>query len=52
MKEIGEGEKTKDSGWADYKWTNPTTKKDELESTYFQREGDLIFACGIYKQKV
>lgn len=50
MKEIGDGAKAKGSGWADYKWTNPTTKKVELKSTYFQREGDLIFACGIYKQ--
>jgi len=49
MKEIADGAKSKGKGWVDYKWTNPQTKKIEAKSSYYQREGDLIFICGIYK---
>ena len=41
--------KTKGSGWVDYKWTNPTTKKVEAKSTYVKKVDELIFCCGIYK---
>ncbi|MBI5582921.1 MAG: cache domain-containing protein [Deltaproteobacteria bacterium] len=41
--------KAKGSGWVDYKWTNPTTKKVEAKSTYVKKVDDLIFCCGIYK---
>jgi cytochrome c len=49
MKEITDGAKSKGKGWVDYTWTNPTTKKIEAKSSYYQREGDIIFICGIYK---
>ncbi|MBA4390862.1 MAG: histidine kinase [Syntrophus sp. (in: bacteria)] len=39
----------KGTGWFDYNWTNPTTKKVQAKSTYFQKVGDLVFGCGIYK---
>jgi hypothetical protein len=41
--------KSKGSGWVDYKWTNPTTKKVEAKSTYVKKVDELIFCCGIYK---
>lgn len=40
----------KGSGWVDYKWPNPVTKAIESKSTYVQKVGDLIVACGIYKR--
>lgn len=39
----------KGSGWVDYKWTNPVTKKIELKSTYVESAGDLYVGVGIYK---
>jgi signal transduction histidine kinase len=45
---IDEGNK-KGSGWVDYKWSNPTTKKIESKSTYVQKAGDFYIGCGIYK---
>ncbi|MFA5180762.1 MAG: cache domain-containing protein [Syntrophales bacterium] len=47
--EMTQGAKTKGKGWQDYYWTNPTTKKIEAKSSYYQREGDMYFGCGIYK---
>jgi signal transduction histidine kinase len=41
--------KTKGSGWVDYKWTNPVSKKIEPKSAYVKKSGDLVFCCGIYK---
>ena len=39
----------KGSGWVDYKWTNPTTKAIEQKSTYVEKFGDHLVACGIYR---
>ncbi|HWA39907.1 MAG TPA: methyl-accepting chemotaxis protein [Burkholderiales bacterium] len=36
-------------GWVDYQWRNPTSKKVEPKSTYFERTGDLVVLCGIYR---
>ena len=49
MNEMTQDAKTKGKGWVDYNWTNPTTKKIDAKSTYYQREGDYFFGCGIYK---
>jgi len=40
---------TKGSGWADYKWTNPTTKKVESKTSYVQRIDNYFLGCGVYK---
>ena len=40
---------SKGKGWVDYKWPNPLTKEIELKSTYFEKAGDVVVACGIYK---
>jgi methyl-accepting chemotaxis protein len=36
-------------GWVDYQWRNPISKQDEPKSTYFERSGNLILLCGIYR---
>ncbi len=41
--------KAKGSGWVDYKYTNPVSKKIEAKTTYVKKVDDLVFACGIYK---
>lgn len=37
------------SGWVDYKWTNPESKKIEEKHSYVEGAGDLVFGCGYYK---
>lgn len=37
------------SGWVDYQWAHPVTKKILRKSTYFEKEGGLVIACGFYK---
>ena len=41
--------KAKGSGWVDYKWVNPVTKKIEPKSTYIQKMDNYFLGCGIYK---
>lgn len=43
--------KTKGSGWVNYSWTHPVTKKIQPKTTWVQRvEGaDYFVACGVYK---
>ena len=48
-KEIVETAKTKGTGWVDYKYLNPETKKVEAKTTYVQKVGDLVLCCGTYK---
>ena len=52
IKEFIKLAKTKGSGWVDYKWENPVTKKIEQKSTYIQRQRqeDYFLGCGIYKK--
>lgn len=49
ISEMTQGAKTSGKGWIDYNWTNPTTKKIEPKSSYYVKEGDIYFGCGIYK---
>lgn len=37
------------SGWVDYKFTDPVTKKIGDKTTYILRADDMIFASGAYK---
>jgi cytochrome c len=50
IKDIIDGANAKGSGWSDYKWTNPVTKKIDPKSTYFQKLDDVVLGCGIYKK--
>jgi cytochrome c len=49
IKAIIDDAKAKGKGTMDYKWTNPTSKKVENKSIYFEKVGDLIVVCGFYK---
>jgi signal transduction histidine kinase len=49
VKDIIAAAQAKGSGWSDYKWSNPTNKKVENKSSYFQKVDDVIVVCGIYK---
>lgn len=51
MKEMVDVAKTKGSGWVNYSWTNPTTKKIQLKAAWVQKvEGaDWFVGCGVYK---
>lgn len=40
---------TKGSGWVDYKWTSPVSKKVKPKSAFVRKSGNYIFCCGIYK---
>ena len=48
-KEIVEKAKSQGSGWVDYVYLNPETNRQEHKTTYFQKVGDIIICCGIYK---
>ncbi len=37
------------SGWQDFKFFNPVTKKIEPKEMYWEKHDRLIFACGAYK---
>ncbi len=37
------------TGWVDYYWTNPVSKKIEPKSSYFERVDDMIIQAGYYK---
>jgi cytochrome c len=50
IKEIVDGAKTKGSGWSDYKWTNPVSKKIEDKSTYYMMADGMVIGCGVYKK--
>jgi signal transduction histidine kinase len=49
IKAILDEANAKGKGTMDYKWTNPTSKKVEQKSIFFEKVGDLVFACGYYK---
>jgi signal transduction histidine kinase len=49
VKERIEIAKTKGSGWQDYKFSNPTTKKVESKRAYIEKYEDLIVGSGAYK---
>jgi len=51
IKEMIEIAKTKGSGWCEYYWTNPATKKVQAKKTWVQRvEGtDTYVMCGVYQ---
>jgi len=37
------------SGWVEYKWFNPATKREQLKTVYFEKFDNLIFCSGVYK---
>jgi cytochrome c len=49
IKERLEAAKTKNSGWQDFSFFNPMTKKIEPKEMYWEKHDNLVFACGAYK---
>lgn len=49
IKERLELVKKQSKGWQDYKFVNPVTKKIEPKSMYFEKYGDVVVNCGVYK---
>jgi methyl-accepting chemotaxis protein len=43
--------RTRGRGWVDYRWMNPATRSIQPKSTYVEREGDYVLACGIYRDE-
>jgi len=37
------------SGWVDYRWTNPTTRRIEDKTAYVEKIGDNFVGVGVYK---
>jgi cytochrome c len=50
IKEIVDGAKAAGSGWVDYKWYHPVTKKDLPKTVYFEKVDDIIICSGVYKE--
>jgi cytochrome c len=41
--------KAKGSGWQNYKFSNPKTKKIDEKTSYIEKYDDFIVGCGAYK---
>lgn len=52
IQEMIEVAKTKGSGWVEYSWTNPLTKKLQTKVTYVKKvEGaDVFIGCGVFRR--
>ena len=50
MKEVVTKAAAGNSGWVDYKWTNPVTKEIQAKSAYFEKLDDMIISTGYYKK--
>jgi cytochrome c len=50
IREIVETAKTKGTGWTDYIWFDPISKKELPKSLYFEKIDDLIICCGTYRE--
>lgn len=49
IKEMVDTAKEKQSGWVEYKRSNPVSKKIEDKSSYIEKVGDIWLGCGFYK---
>ena len=49
IKERLEAAKKGNSGWQDFQFFNPMTKKIEPKEMYWEKHDNLVFACGAYK---
>jgi cytochrome c len=48
IKEIVDTANTNGSGWVEYKWFNPATKRLEPKTVYFEKVDGMIFCSGVY----
>jgi signal transduction histidine kinase len=49
IREMLETARDKNSGWVDYKRSNPATKKVESKSSYVEKVDNIWIGCGFYK---
>jgi len=49
-REFVEVARTRGQGWVDYLYLNPINGRTEPKSTYVECAGNLVIACGIYRQ--
>ncbi|WP_334188646.1 methyl-accepting chemotaxis protein [Noviherbaspirillum sp.] len=49
IKDIVARAKANGTGWVDYKWNHPVTKKMLVKASYFEVADDAVIACGFYK---
>lgn len=47
-KEVMEAAATKTSGWTDYYFTDPISKKQMPKSAYWEKSDGHLFICGVY----
>lgn len=47
-REIIERAKKQGDGWVEYRYKNPTTRKEKLKTTYFKKVDDMVICCGAY----
>jgi len=47
-REIIERAKKQGDGWVEYRYKNPTTRKEKIKAVYFKKVDDLIICCGAY----
>jgi methyl-accepting chemotaxis protein len=50
MREIVDTARQHGHGWVEYKWNHPITNEVKDKATFVQRVGDLVIACGAYKE--
>ena len=48
-REMIELARSKGSGWVDYRWLDPLTKKIEQKSSFIERVGEYVVGVGFYK---
>ena len=48
VKDIVDIANSQGSGWVDYKWHEPITKKSLKKSCYFEKVEDVIICSGVY----
>jgi methyl-accepting chemotaxis protein len=49
VQEMARAGRSVGAAWIEYKWAHPVTNEVLTKSTYLQRAGDIVVACGIYK---
>jgi hypothetical protein len=51
VEEILRTARERGKGWVEYHWRNPLTNQIEPKSSYFERAGEVILLCGIYRKE-
>jgi cytochrome c len=51
IREIVDTANAQGSGWVEYKWYHPVTKKELLKTVFFKKVVDMIVCSGVYKEE-